>query len=567
MNIEDLQNAETDSRDALGSEASDCVVERGQEGRDSGGPEDGALDCGEHELLSVVGKEDRDLLPEARSGQECAGLESGGEGLPVEGEGSVGSLGRRPGEDLGEEVVSEDDGREARIQFDAGFQSILDSRTPVAHAEFAARASGKVDRDGMLVDGVSLAERGEAKGHYMWLDETFIAQLAEQMAPGDRLKCRLGHPGMFREDRRAVGYFSDLYKDGDKVRGKLNVFKAARNIPGLGDVAGWIFDMAEEANDMFGLSIVFTRDLLAEDAFIAENLVKDKKEGYSYFKSPDKKNTRNYPHVRLGKLEACDIVDSPAANANGLFGDSTANEVFAYITGLKEEIPTFVPPVRIDEIKAARSAYAAFAAGLETEMDTELTRTIVNNDGEEISVNDRTISGALHTEIITTEDGDTLTITYTSPVGDEFVDFESASLAAARLPRSVLVEESFDANRERELIAAAYRSNGVKPPWLRNPESWGLYEIVLKHADKRGAILSDDFLAISLEVCGFSEESQLLVDSMLEELDDAGDKPSDSVQSTGVACSEEVELSEEQVRSIIRNVVAEKARQYTGRLD
>jgi hypothetical protein len=57
----------------------------------------------------------------------------------------------------------------------------------------------------------------------------------------------------------------------------------------------------------------------------------------SGFKSPDPLNVNNYPHVRLAKLRAVDIVDDPAANPDGLFARDEvfqeAEALLSYITG------------------------------------------------------------------------------------------------------------------------------------------------------------------------------------------------------------------------------------------
>lgn len=514
------------------SEESVGVVEAGSQGSDVCGQEDGALDCGEHELQPAVGEEDRDLLPETRSGQESEGLATGGEGVSESGESGVGSVGRGSSEDLGTEELQEDDGGGSEIQFEPELAEILGAREALETVGFASGKTGSVDRESMTVSGVSLAcGRREAKGHYMWLDSEFIDQLSSALGKDQRLKCRLGHPSMFKQDVRAIGYFSNLRRDGENCRGDLTMLAAAKNVPGLGNVADWVMDMAEEAGDMFALSISFTRDWEAEDKLIVDNLVKDKETGMSRFKSPDKLNVRNLPHVRLGQLLACDVVDEGAAN-DGLF---SRPELFAYISGASDEIPAFVPPTRKAEIDAARGAYAQFSAG------------VVGDEGEVVK--------------------ESLTADEDEDIGSP-EEFSEVAIAAARIPRTSFLEEDFDGESVRDHLSASYKGFGVRPPWDRNSESWALYESLCANADKRGIVLSDDYLALALEACGFECESTALYESLIT--DDVGESETEVVEHSPAKPESDDPLSgltEEELTALVGKVVSLKLREKTGRLD
>ena len=90
----------------------------------------------------------------------------------------------------------------------------------------------------------------------------------------------------------------------------------------------------------FGTSIVFDRDWDEEEAFSARNMCEGK------FCSPDKLNAGNLAHGRLKRLKAADVVDSPAANPDGLFPKSrrlaiaeSFSSLASYALGLSSTAP------------------------------------------------------------------------------------------------------------------------------------------------------------------------------------------------------------------------------------
>ena len=97
-------------------------------------------------------------------------------------------------------------------------------------------------------------------------------------------------------------------------------------------------DMAEKEPDMFGTSIVFRRDIGAEEEHRVGNT--DKR---GHFKSPDRNNSENMLHARLAELRADDVVDEPAANPEGMFHRGSfvtdANALLDYAFGLKDTVP------------------------------------------------------------------------------------------------------------------------------------------------------------------------------------------------------------------------------------
>ena len=84
---------------------------------------------------------------------------------------------------------------------------------------------------------------------------------------------------------------------------------------------------------------------------------------FEQLKSYHEDNRNNYPHARLQQLRAADVVDSPAANPDGLFHREQqvaqdAERLFEFAFGLSDERPTLQAlSVDGDRIRAAVSRF------------------------------------------------------------------------------------------------------------------------------------------------------------------------------------------------------------------
>lgn len=170
-----------------------------------------------------------------------------------------------------------------------------------------------------VLEGVSLGTAGEAKGAGLWLDYQFLVDVhvaAKRQAAAGGVKCMFGHPfddgiGKF------LGRFLNPRLAGDSVRGDLHLDPSASRSP-EGDLIAYVKDLAGSDPGALGASLVFIRDLDAEDLFMLENSTG------GVFRSPDPDNTRNLRHARLLELWRCDLVGEPAANPGGLFSSCPA---------------------------------------------------------------------------------------------------------------------------------------------------------------------------------------------------------------------------------------------------
>lgn len=215
-----------------------------------------------------------------------------------------------------------------------------------------------VDREGGdhgqgMLRRVSVITRGEALGHYMWIDRVMLTEVAGAInAAPEGIKGRFTHPGLSSD---GLGSYLGRYKNaavvGDRVVADLHFAQSAHETPD-GDLASYVMQLAEDDPQAFGTSIVFEDDPKSRKEFEAQHLDEE-----GNFQTPDKKNTKNYRHARLRSLRAVDAVDSPAANPDGLFHRrqelaADAEDMLCFAFGLTDQPPQLrqlsVDPSRIE---------------------------------------------------------------------------------------------------------------------------------------------------------------------------------------------------------------------------
>lgn len=199
-----------------------------------------------------------------------------------------------------------------------------------------AEPSTRVDREAGIIRRFAVITRGEASGHGMWIDAEFLAAVAAAGNAAEKgVKARFTHPGLSGDGLgKFLGRAENFVVEGDRVLADLRLSDTAKASPD-GDLATYVLDLAEREPDMFGASIVYLPNATDELAYEAEH---DDGEG---FVSPDPENVRNYPHARLAKLRAVDLVDEPAANPAGMFHDgeemaARAEAALSFLYGLTD---------------------------------------------------------------------------------------------------------------------------------------------------------------------------------------------------------------------------------------
>lgn len=183
--------------------------------------------------------------------------------------------------------------------------------------------SGRVDREGGAIYGVSVNTVGEAKGHGVSLEQEFIERVAELgNAERNGLKARFGHPSMCSTALGTMlGRFRNFRVDGDQVFADLFLSNSAKDTPN-GNLHDYVLSLAEDESDMFGTSIVFTIGEHYQRNSMGEKV-------FEHFSN----DTTTF--VTCDSLHACDVVDDPAANPDGLFSgfntESLAGQVSEFL--------------------------------------------------------------------------------------------------------------------------------------------------------------------------------------------------------------------------------------------
>jgi hypothetical protein len=205
------------------------------------------------------------------------------------------------------------------------------SQPLAGHAPASVDPTGGKKQAG-LITGLAAITRGPALGHNAWIDSQFVEDAAAALRQATTgTKSRFTHPDMSSDGLgKQLGRVHGGEAVDDVARTDLHYNKSAHTAPD-GDLAGHTMALAEESPEDFGASIVFDHDWAAEVSFHVEHgATLEDDAGYEYldltdFDSPDPLNTENLPHPRLAKLLAVDLVDSPAANPNGLFHNGRAD--------------------------------------------------------------------------------------------------------------------------------------------------------------------------------------------------------------------------------------------------
>lgn len=183
-----------------------------------------------------------------------------------------------------------------------------------------------------LIKGVSVITAGAVPDRGVHIDREFLESVAAAINKG-KVKSRFGHPSLLHDGLgTTIGTFADARAISGHVRADLHILKTAHTTP-RGDLGGYVCSLADEAPDCFGASVVYESDVAAEDAFIVKHSV-------GGFQSPDTANPDNFPHARLKRLIAIDLVDEPSSNPAGLFAAPAASSTKASSTTTKASSTT-----------------------------------------------------------------------------------------------------------------------------------------------------------------------------------------------------------------------------------
>lgn len=179
----------------------------------------------------------------------------------------------------------------------------------------------QIDFEKGIIRKVSVCSKGEARGHGINLDESFIKDLLRQGEKANHgVKCRFGHPSPYND---AIGTLIGVFKnfklsdDNSQIYADLYLSESAKKSP-HGNLFEYTLSLAEHHPKHFGTSIVNF-----EPSYYQYDAEGNKKElmGYNDY------NADKEIYMKLGFFEACDLVDSPAANPAGLFSNNKNNNM------------------------------------------------------------------------------------------------------------------------------------------------------------------------------------------------------------------------------------------------
>lgn len=176
-----------------------------------------------------------------------------------------------------------------------------------------------------VIPGCLAIQVGELKGWEYFADDEFVDSVlaAAQRADGGREKgLRLGYThfdGWVHSDPLEIymGRARNPRREGDQVRIDCHILRGASK-----EHREKVLGMAEDDPAALGLSISGTRDVLAETNFVLAH-----RDAEGNFKSPDPRNSRNLPHMRLRALSGIDFVGHPASSNQGLLSAMAGSRV------------------------------------------------------------------------------------------------------------------------------------------------------------------------------------------------------------------------------------------------
>ena len=202
-----------------------------------------------------------------------------------------------------------------------------------------AAFQGKVS--GNTIMGVSLIQEGPALGHGVFVDRKSLGQFKALAMQKGRVKAKLNH---FSSVQDTVGYYENFRVSKGKLLADLTLFEAHEG-------KDMLLEMINEIPSAFGVSLMFAAD------------------------SPElDKESGNYM-TRPRGLYSADFVDTPAANADGVFSaDQIDSDEPVMVEPEKPEAPeapSFVSEFSAlsEKIEQLTAQMAAYEAKLATECE------------------------------------------------------------------------------------------------------------------------------------------------------------------------------------------------------
>jgi len=187
-----------------------------------------------------------------------------------------------------------------------------------------------------VIEGVSIISIGEAKGHGLYVDETTLMQVkecAETYKGG--VKVNLDHGAGIKD---IVGFVNNFRIVGKQLLGDLNLLETS-------PMRDYVMEISSKLPDTFGISIAFTGPI---------------------------REVEGLAFASCTELYSADLVQTPAANATGLFS-FTAKQVDSFSTQMTDPENTEAPEgeveVTIAELAKRMEALELSFGSMKTQME------------------------------------------------------------------------------------------------------------------------------------------------------------------------------------------------------
>jgi len=202
-----------------------------------------------------------------------------------------------------------------------------------------------------VIEGVSIISIGEAKGHGLYVDETTLMQVkecAESYKGG--VKVNLDHGAGIKD---IVGFVNNFRIVGKQLLGDLNLLE-------ISPMRDYVLEISSKLPDTFGISIAFTGPI---------------------------REVEGLAFASCTELYSADLVQTPAANATGLFS-FTAKQVDSFSKQMTDPENTEAPEgeveVTIAELAKRMEALELSFGAMKTQMEAMLpAEEKMEQDGKE----------------------------------------------------------------------------------------------------------------------------------------------------------------------------------------
>lgn len=187
---------------------------------------------------------------------------------------------------------------------------------------------GNVDVENGIIKDVVMCQVGEAKGHGVHLEQSFIDDLvayANKHYKETGLKARFGHPALSSTTMGTqMGVFSNFKVRGNQAIADLKLLESADKSPTNPGVRDWMLSMAKERPDFVMSSIVFSEKRLYQYDEDGKRVTIERDD---YGRPVDYDKNQNVC-VEMAAVFYCDMVEAGAATDN-LFANQFHQDKFA----------------------------------------------------------------------------------------------------------------------------------------------------------------------------------------------------------------------------------------------